>query len=47
MAMKKIEDVDRKDSYYRCEACHYETEPKKKSKENVGEPQPYCPRCGN
>jgi len=47
MPMKKIEDPDRKVFYLRCETCGYETEEKKKTRENVDEQPPRCPRCGN
>ncbi len=51
MPMKKIEDRDRKDFYYRCEnpdcpGRGYETEPKKKAKSNIDEKPPLCPKCG-
>jgi len=44
--MKKIEDHDRKDFYWRCESCGYETEERKMSEDNIIEHPPRCPWCG-
>jgi len=45
--MKKIKGPDPKVFYWRCETCGYETDEKKKTRENVDEQPPRCPRCGN
>jgi hypothetical protein len=45
MPMKKIEDHDRKDFYWRCLSCGYETE-ERMSEDNITEPPPRCPWCG-